>query len=92
MHRSPKIDFVSECEFREVDFSHDAYIEIFHGLNDVNECVRNCQKNTDCDLFLFATEKWPKPNEVGMCVLKSGPGDIVKQPGVMASYRTCKFP
>ena len=69
------------------------YIGEENGIASPEECAKLCQKDKNCDFFLYATENWHQSDRVGMCVFKKGPGDVIKSAGgALSGFRTCKFP
>ena len=63
--------FVKECEFRAMDIPN-AQIDSETVLTDIPDekaCARECQKNVECDFFVYHTEE---TDHYKNCVLKFG--------------------
>ena len=61
---------------------------------DERACARECQKDINCEFFVYLTENFRASHIRKGCVLKFGidGAELIEQPGSLASYRTCKFP
>ena len=62
-------------------------------IPDEKACARECQKNVECDFFVYLTEE---TDFYKNCVLKFGidGAEVIEGPGqkgLLSSYRTCKF-
>ena len=62
-------------------------------ISDEKACARECQKNVECDFFVYLTEE---TDYYKNCVLKFGidGAEVIDGPGqkgLLSSYRTCKF-
>ena len=84
--------FFQECEFRDVDIPK-AQIEsetVLYNIPNEKACARECQKEVECDFFVYLTEE---TDHYKNCVLKFGieGAEVVEGKGLLSSYRTCKF-
>ena len=85
-----------DCEFRALDIPK-AQIEketLFQNIADEKACARKCQKYVECEFFVYVGPDHPEETWRKNCVLKDGIGnaEVVEGPGLLSSYRTCKFP
>ena len=76
--------------------------DVLTDIADEKACARLCQKtmksigekDVNCEFFVYLTEDFPLSHHRKGCVLKFGidGAELVKGPGLLSSYRTCKFP
>ena len=85
-----------ECEYRSMDIpmaqvDSETFLADFP---DERACARECQKDINCEFFVYLTENFRTSHIRKGCVLKFGidGAELVKGQGLLSSYRTCKFP
>ena len=88
--------FFIECEYRAMDIPA-AQIDsetFLADFPDERACARECQKDINCEFFVYLTENFRTSHIRKGCVLKFGidGAELVKGQGLLSSYRTCKFP
>ena len=88
--------FLIECEYRAMDIpaaqvDSETFLADFP---DERACARECQKDINCEFFVYLTENFRASHIRKGCVLKFGidGAELIEQPGSLSSYRTCKFP
>ena len=77
-----------------MDMFKEEHQEYQSNIEDEKACARECQKNVDCDFFVYITPDYHQVHLHKNCYLKIGieNAEVVEGPGLLSSYRTCKFP